>query len=206
MKKTHHLRTDHEILAYAALQRTAMMRMDTMFSALIEYDLALIRPWLPQDVSKVLDIGSGVAGIDARLHGLYPDAHFYLLDGSGVDVQYGTETECNLYNSQAAAYRLMGRNGVPAKQVHLIEPTPEYTIDGDGFDLVLSLFSWGWHYPLGAYAEAVAAATVPGALLIVDVRNHEGEERLEEAFEFERKVDLEDGARYFYQRIKKIGG
>lgn len=201
MKKTHHLRVDAEVLAYAMLQRTAMMRMDTMFSALIEYDLALIRPWLPPEVSKVLDIGSGVAGIDARLHGLYPDAHVYLLDGSDVNVQYGTETEHNLYNSQAAALRLMLKNGAPAEQVHLMKPTPEYTIDGGGFDLVLSLFSWGWHYPLGAYAEAVAAATVPGALLIVDVRNLEGEEKLEGTFEFVCKVDLEDGARYFYRRL-----
>lgn len=201
MKKTHHLRIDPDIMAYVLLQRTALMQLGTMFSALIEYDMALIRPWLPQEVTKVLDIGSGVAGIDARLHGLYPDAHFYLLDGSDVNVQYGTETEHNLYNSQTAAQRLMAKNGVPSEQVHLLGVTPDYTIDGDGFDLVLSLFSWGWHYPLGAYAEAVAAATVPGALLIVDVRNHEGEEKLEDAFEFERKVDIEDGARYFYRRL-----
>lgn len=201
MKKNHHLRTDPEILAYALLQRTALLQLGTMFSALIEYDMALIRPWLPLEVDRVLDIGSGMAGIDARLHELYPAAHFYLLDGSDVNVQYGTEAERNLYNSQAAAVRMLAMNGVPREQVHLLEVTPDYAIGEEDFDLALSLFSWGWHYPLGAYAEAVIGATVPGALLIVDVRNREGEEELLEGFEFLRKVNLEDGARCFYRRL-----
>jgi len=159
-----------------------------------------MRPYLPQEARRILDIGSGLAAIDVRLHQIYPDAHLYLLDQTGLDVEYGIETDQAFYNSQAAARDLLRANGVPLDRIHLLEATPDYEIGVEGVDLALSLFSWGWHYPLGAYARAVAGAVVPGGILIVDVRNSEGEGLLWEAFELESWVEIQDGERRFYRR------
>lgn len=200
MVKTWHLKLDHTMLALAILQRSAIRRLDLAYSQLIDYDLAIMRPHLPHRVERILDIGSGLAAIDVRLHWIYPDAHIYLLDQTGLNVEYGIETEQVFYNSQAVALRLLRDNGVLLDRVHLLEATPDYEIDVGGVDLALSLFSWGWHYPLGTYAEAVAGAVISGGTLIMDVRNREGEDLLLEAFDLEAMVELQDGKRCFWRR------
>ena len=200
MAKQWHIKMDHTMLAFAVLQRSAIRQLSLAFSQLIDYDLALMRPYLPQDAKCILDIGSGLAAINARLHQLYPDAQFYLLDRTDLTVEYGIETEQAFYNSQGVARELLRANGVKLGQVHLLEATPGYEIGVDGVDLALSLFSWGWHYPLGAYAKAVARAVIAGGLLIVDVRNCEGEALLLEAFDLKASVVIQDGERRFYRR------
>lgn len=201
MKKLWHIELSPAALDLAALQRTVVRRPGLAYSQLIDYDVALMRPHLPEKAERILDVGSGIAGIDVRLHQIYPDAHFYLLDSTGNDIKYGLETEQVFYNSQAAAENLLISNDVPVEQIHSLEATPDYEIDIDGIDLAISLFSWGWHYPLGTYAKAVAKVIVPGGTLIVDVRNEEGKELLEETFELISWVTLQDGHRCFYRRI-----
>jgi len=115
-------------------------------------------------------------------------------------VEYGIETKQAFYNSQELALKLLRSTGVPLGQIHLLEATPDYEIGVNGVDLTLSLFSWGWHYPLGTYAGAVARAVVPGGVLIVDVRNWEGKDLLLKAFDLESWVTLQDGERCFYRR------
>ena len=200
MAKAWHLKLDHTMQALAVLQRSAIRRLDLAYSQLIDYDLALMRPHLPKEASHILDIGSGLAAIDVRLHQIYPDAHFYLLDATDLNVEFGVETDQAFYNSQAVALRLLRTNGVLLDRVHLLEATPDYEIGIDGVDLALSLFSWGWHYPLGAYAKAMAGAVVLGGTLVVDVRNRAGEDLLLDAFDLEATVKLQDGERRVYRR------
>lgn len=198
--KEWHIRLDHAAQALAVLQRSAIRRLDLAYSQLIDYDMALIRPYLPKEAKRILDIGSGIAAIDVRLHQVYPAAHFYLLDRTGFNVKFGLETEQVFYNSQSVARDLLVSNGVPAAQIHLLEATPSYEIGVDKVDLALSLFSWGWHYPLGAYAEAIKGAMAAGGILVVDVRNWEGQELLEVAFCLKASVGLQDGERCFYTK------
>jgi len=199
--KPYYLKLDHEMLAWAVLQRTAIRRLDLMYSEIIEYDLAMIKPWLPQEANTILDIGCGIAATDARLHGIYPDADFYLLDKTALNVQYGEAVEQVFYTSLQTALRMMVNNGVPVKQVHLLEATGDYTIPSNvKVDLALSLFAWGWHFPLGAYATEAARLVIHDGLLIVDVRNDDGEEVLLQSFELEHSFELFDGSRRIYRR------
>jgi SAM-dependent methyltransferase len=199
--KPYYLRLDHEMLAWAVLQRTAVRRLDLMYSELIEYDMALLRPFLPDEVENVLDIGCGIAAIDARLFQQYPDAHFWLLDKSALYVEYGQETDQVFYNSLQSAWKLMTMNGVPVSQIDTLEANENYEIPmEEPVDLVLSLFAWGWHFSLERYIDEVIRLTLPGALLIIDMRNDAGEEELLRAFDMEHSVKLLDGERRFYRR------
>lgn len=199
--KQWHIKLDHAAQALAVLQRSAIRRLDLAYSQLIDYDMALMRPYLPQKAGRILDIGAGIAAIDARLYQVYPDAHFYLLDRTGFDVKFGPETEQIFYNSQNVARDLLVSNGVPVAQIHLLEATPTYEIGVSGVDLAMSLFSWGWHYPLTSYVSAVAKAVVAKGMLIIDVRNVEGKELLEKVFKLKASVVLQDGWRCFYQHV-----
>jgi len=55
--------------------------------------------------------------------------------------------------------------------VHLIEATEENDIEIETrVDLVLSLISWGFHYPVGVYLERVYDLLDEGGVLILDIR------------------------------------
>ena len=124
-----------------------------------------IAPFLPTRCSAILDVGCGVAGIDVFLHRHYvrrghpePDPDFYLLDKSRTEasVYYMFERRAAFYNSLAVARSLLVANGIPSRRVHLLEVTSRSEIAVQAtFDLVVSLISWGFHYPVDTYADRV---------------------------------------------------
>jgi SAM-dependent methyltransferase len=196
----YHLELNHLMQALGMLQRTAARRVETTLCEFYEYDMALMRPWLPEKAETVLDVGAGIGAIDARLNEIYPEAHFYLLDRTGLDVEYGQHAEHIYYNSQEAARQLLSWNGVDLERVHMIDATDDYAVPVKEVDLVLSIFSWGWHYPVGTYAEAVGEATKAGGTLIMDVRNWEGKDVLKRYFRELARIEMFSAHRCVYRR------
>jgi len=160
------------------------------FSADMWSEYEELRDWLPERVETVLDIGCGVAGIDVLLHRHYGAASsitYSLLDKSSMNdtVFYGFEHKGAFYNSLEVARSLLVQNGIAPSQVRLIEATADNRIDIDGtVDLVISLISWGFHYPVGVYLERVHEILKPGGRLILDIRRDtSGVEELQGRFE-----------------------
>lgn len=150
-------------------------------------EYATLVPHLPPTVSSILDIGCGVAGIDVLLARHYiqtPD--IYLLDKTAIDPQvyYGFEQKGSVYNSLAVSVALLEQNGVASAKIHTQEATPDNRITlGDSFDLVISLISWGFHYPVETYLAEVYNKLAPGGILILDIREGtNGKEVLEKQF------------------------
>ncbi len=113
----------------------------------IAADYKQLKPHLPADVKVILDIGCGMAGIDVLLKRLYPDAQLWLLDGDGSDPRDGWERERpEAFSSRAKADELLEANGVKADRWIDIN-TREHLVA----DLVISLASWGYHYPIATY-------------------------------------------------------
>ena len=113
----------------------------------IRADFKQLLPYLPKTVGTILDIGCGMAGIDVLLKRHYPDAQLWLLDGDGKDPRDGWEKKRpEAFSSRAAADELLAANGVKADRWIDIN-TPEHL----RADLVISLASWGYHYPIATY-------------------------------------------------------
>jgi SAM-dependent methyltransferase len=155
------------------------------FDADMRSEYMTIRDHLPERPAAVLDIGCGIAGIDVLLHRHYgrpTDVEFHLLDKSHVEasVFYHFRDRAAFYNSLEHATRFLVDNGVPAERIFAHEVRDDGKIPGEGaFDLVISLISWGFHYPVGVYVEQVAQRLRPGGRLILDVRkNTDGMETL----------------------------
>jgi len=134
-----------------------------------------IRDALPAECAAVLDIGCGVAGIDVLLHQHYADPKLsvFLLDKTQVEqrVFYKFEQEGAFYNSLAIARDLLVANGIDAAHVHLHEATATNDIPiNTPIDLVLSLISWGFHYPVETYVQRVHEVLRSGGVAILDVR------------------------------------
>lgn len=151
------------------LQRTELAGL-TPAAAAAKYsaDLAAtfetFRPYLPPRAERILDVGAGLAGIDvllARHYGHRPE--ITLLDRQGISPgpQGGFHpTGFAAYNDFPAALALLEANGVHGVRT--------CNVDGEApprgpFDLVISLLSWGFHYPVQTYR-------FDAKVLVLDVR------------------------------------
>ena len=92
---------------------------------------------------------------------------------------------------------MLSMNGVPEENIHLLEATDDNKIDiHQRLDLVISLISWGFHYPVSTYLDRVYELLQKNGCLIIDLRkNTEGLKELEWKFSsvtpyFETKTSL----------------
>lgn len=136
-----------------------------------------IKNHLPKKAAAVLDIGCGVAGIDIFLYRhyvQYPGICLHLLDKSEISssIYYGFEKRGAVYNSLAVSAKFLSANGIPEGSIHLHEATGDSKIKlaDNSIDLIISLISWGFHYPVGTYLVEAWRVLKPGGHLIVDVR------------------------------------
>ena len=150
-----------------------------------------IAPHLPPTIHRSLDVGAGLAGIDAFLS--YRSGHtseIHLLDKDGIEDKpkvgwHNTVDEFGAYNSRAGARRVLLRARVPVKNIFFHTPEDFPTIQ---FDLVVSFLSWGFHYPASTYARQVFNVLVPGGKLILDLRKGQDTACLSELFGSSGKI------------------
>jgi len=114
----------------------------------VQRDYEGMRRWLPKRAETVLDIGCGMAGIDVLLSRHYPEAKIRLLDGDGDAVVEGQgyNPESKPYSSRALTEKLLAENGV--KVDHWYDVGTDELLEAD---LIVSLASLGYHYPLSTY-------------------------------------------------------
>lgn len=129
---------------YIAMHRTHIE--PSKYAEDVKKDFEQIEPYLPETVNSILDIGCGMAGIDVFLKRKYPDAKLYLLDGDGEKFGAGWNKKLEPFSSRSIAEKLLKANGVEVDGWYDIG-TPEKL----AADLVISLLSWGFHYPLDTY-------------------------------------------------------
>jgi glycosyltransferase involved in cell wall biosynthesis/SAM-dependent methyltransferase len=173
---------NHMVLFEAWLFRKRIKR---LFSEDIAREYAAIKNFLPEHTHAVLDIGCGVAGIDVMLYRHYKTQNrtidLYLLDETELNqkVYYGFEKKASFYNSLSIAKLLLASNRIESKNVHVQEINSDYKINfSTKFDLVISLISWGFHYPVSTYLDQVYNLLKPNGVLIMDIRKGTGEEKM----------------------------
>ncbi len=120
-------------------------------------------------LAKVCDVGCGQGINDVFLHQDFKPA-FTLVDIEMTDEQYHLwAAEGSGYASLASAKALLAENG--AKRVKAINPTKtKWKQTGHKFDLVTSLYSCGFHYPLDAYEGLFLDTVLSGGSVCVDLR------------------------------------
>lgn len=152
------------------------------YSEELERTFEGMAPYLPESAEWILDIGCGMAGIDVFLAKRYPEATIVLLDKHGVSpvINAGFNAlaeDFAHYHDFSAALELLRANGIenPVECVDIAhDPFPTCE-----FDVVVSLLSWGFHYPLSTYSPACRG------VIVADIRKgtdtppgkviHEGE-------------------------------
>ncbi|WP_417806302.1 hypothetical protein [Thioclava sp.] len=119
----------------------------------------------------VIDIGCGQALNDVLMVKAY-DSRITLIDIEETSDQYHLWRDSGSgYASLAAAKAFLEDNG--ARDVQTLNPRldPNGLADVSG-DLVTSLISCGFHYPIGEYLDLMLSTAKSGGAVILDLRLH----------------------------------
>ena len=143
------------------------------FSEALHDEYIHLLPYLPEINNPIIvDIGCGMGGIDVFLNEHYKgSANFYLVDESRIDknIWYGYEKEGSRYNDLEKTGELLKANAL--REDHFSYLTPKEFVKKEiQVDIVISLISWGYHYPVATYAAKVKEILKPNGILIIDVR------------------------------------
>ena len=157
-------------------------------------DYQQVSPYLPAQVNSVVDVGAGLGGINIFLHERYKDQnpHFHLLDKNQIDqsIYYFYEQTASAYCDFEATRIFLADNGLPEKQFTLVDLNNTAFPVGIKADLVISLLSWGYHYPLDTYLDEVTAMIVEDGSLVIDLRkDQDGVVKLMKTFSDVKLVD-----------------
>lgn len=136
---------------------------------------------LPKNCGSILDIGSGLGGIDVLLARRYDSApHVALLDG----IETGPEVLWSFvpHNSMTVARDFLAKNGV--NDVSCIAHNALDDWKGEPFDLVVSFAAWAFHFDPGELIPDLKKHIHDGTVIICDVRKSKPEwlRKLVEAF------------------------
>jgi SAM-dependent methyltransferase len=162
------------------------------YKASLAEDYRMILPFLPVHCHSVLDIGCGMAGIDLFLYIHYrKQVHLQLLDGTGdAEVKFGYNPELSPYNHLGITHKFLLMNQVDAKHIQFHPIDPQLTIP---CDLIVSLLSWGFHYPASTYSELAKRSLRSGGMLVLDIRKGTDYGCLRDNFVFTKKIYEREG-------------
>ncbi len=152
-------------------------RVKSLYREEMHREYMSIKPFLPPRCLRALDIGCGVAGLDFFICQHYRNhpIELYLLDKTHVEshVYYMFEPKGAFYNSLAVAKSLLTGSGIDGSSIHLIEASDNNEIQVTRkVDLVVSLLSWGFHYPLPTYLDGVCNILAEDGVVILDIRRN----------------------------------
>jgi SAM-dependent methyltransferase len=127
-----------------------------------------IEPYLPKQCRSILDVGSGLGGIDALLNEHYGgDCQVTLLDGIADPPQVTQHS--STFNHMEVAQTFLLMNGV--QRVDWIDANDPAARVARTYDLIVSFKSWCFHVDVDRYLPLVLTACVAGhTQLLVDIR------------------------------------
>lgn len=115
-----------------------------------------------------------MGGIDLLINDTFGgDAtEFYLLDKDFVAdrINAGFNEDISGYNSFLAARDFLIANGLRDDQLHFVDIAKEAFPSDVEFDLIISLRSWGFHYPISMYIDQVSKSLRDGGAIVTDIR------------------------------------
>lgn len=163
--------------AFPPLAQHGMCDMNKDERADLEFEA--LKPYLPVTCNNIMDIGSGMARLPARIARFVeattaPRITVYLMDGEAHVER--TDKERTGYRTTIMGPWADGREGIdtvralaPHASCVFVAAYPQWQSPRP-LDLVTSFRSWAHHYPVSVYLQMVSRSLRPGGILITDVR------------------------------------
>jgi hypothetical protein len=135
--------------------------------------------------STIVDVGAGNSIVDLILELAYPEKNFkYVLVDSNetmfdnnlvnriYNCQHSFDNNYVTYNSWDFVAEAIRLNKLDASKFTFCNPSNVTSIESCG--AIISLASWGWHYPIGTYLDLCTKLDLNGYLCINPVLNSAG--------------------------------
>ena len=136
---------------------------------LFRREIEAIKDYLPKNVENIMDIGCGLGIINIYLNQIYNNQpNFFLLDKNRIDkeIKYGFSSEYESYNDLNQTKNLLLNNNI--NSLHTIDVEKDIKIENK-IDLVISLKSMGYHYPIDQYLKLFRTCCDYNTCFIFDV-------------------------------------
>ncbi len=143
-------------------------------------EIETFRNFLPNKVANIMDIGCGLGIINIYLNKIFKNQpEFFLLDKNRIDkkIQYGFSTDYESYNNLNETKKILLNNEININQINLFDVEEDIKIEKK-IDLVISLKSMGYHYPLENYLELFKDCCTLHTVFIFDVSKGKYDENL----------------------------
>ena len=138
---------------------------------LFQKEIKLIKSYLPKKAENIMDIGCGLGIINIYLNEIYNNRpNFFLLDKNKIDkkIKYGFSRDYESYNDLNETRNLLLNNNININSIITIDVEKNIKIDNK-IDLVISLKSMGYHYPIDVYLPLFATCCDENTIFIFDV-------------------------------------
>jgi hypothetical protein len=134
-----------------------------------------------RNVSSIVDIGCGQAFIDLFFWRRFK-CMIHLIDIESSDNHHhGFYSSGAGYASLRSAKNFLVKNNVPADKIRLTNPKQGRPFDSN-CDIIISLLSCGYHYPVETYQDFINSSLLPGGLFIFDMRKNSNQDHYLDRF------------------------
>lgn len=163
---------DTPLLAYAAEHREKITQ-DAFKIAQREFENFAE---VADDVApkRTVDIGCGYGLVDLILYRKF-GCDLVLIDiEDSEDRHFGYRNQASGYSNLRKARTFLEKNGVPPEKITTVNPLDEDTDFLGEFDLAISLYSCGFHFPISTYGTLFGDQMNDQGAIVLDVRRGSG--------------------------------
>ena len=136
------------------------------------------RNYLPNSPENIMDIGCGLGIINIYLNEFFEKKPvFFLLDKNRVDrkIKYGFSSNYESYNDLNETKNILLNNNIDTNRINLFDVEKQFLITKK-MDLVISLKSMGYHYPINTYIELLRNCCTKNTVFIFDIGDNQYDE------------------------------
>ena len=182
-------------------------KLEILTEELFQNELNIFEKYLPSYVENIMDIGCGLGILNIFVNRKYQNnPNFYLLDKNTIDskIKYGFSKNYESYNDLKETKNILLKNGLSKEQIFIKNVDEEFSINNK-IDLVISLKSMGYHYPIENYMELLQKTCNYKTIFIFDVVGEKYTiEALKEKFK-EVKIIYEENSIHTLKRVCCFG-
>ena len=170
---------------------------------LFKHEIETIKNFIPKSVNNIMDIGCGLGIIDVLLNDFYRNKPiFYLLDKNRTDrkIKYGFSSNYESYNDLNETKKILLDNNIDKNHIFLFDVDKEILIENK-MDLVISLKSMGYHYPLEIYIDLLRKCCNQDTIFIFDFSGGYYSEKLLDKYFQSNEVIYQEASIHSLKRV-----